>query len=499
MLYETIQKMTKDEARNFRLQMERVSRTDDKKTILLYELLRESTTKPSTSTVTKKLYGQDNATERNNLYSIRRRLMREIKRSMLHQYFEIDHEQQALNEFSFAKVQRKNGNLQLCKSALIACLKIARKHDLFEIMEMVFKELLNLAPDDQTIEVDEIIKLRTENSIKMMQIRESHNKIAHAIQMLRKSNFSRGDPKILKILEEVRSVSISQEAFYHSSKGRIRLFNLTSGILLRQGAFDQLERYLKLEYAFFQEKKLFDRNTHRTKIIMLSWLVNATYKNNKFQESLDYCFEMRDAMEMYSRRFFNSFIGHLFNSFVNNYVCLDRLSDALSIQLDLIENEKANLRGSTEVFIHLNLVAVYFYMGKVSKALKALSNVKILDSFKSLDPSIHLQIEIFESVLRFEDEDFEYVQTLVGHIKKNYSNKLPLQPSENKFLSILMKLSENRLIGSKKKEKEILRESIDHFKPGMSPEGNLIDYGLWLSSCEVGKSYHILRLKDLME
>lgn len=493
MLYEIIRAMSKEEVRLFKLLIGRVTTEDDRMTERLFDHLRKCTSKPGTAESVRHLYGKDTATIRNRLYAIRNKLFRELRKSMLFHHSEMDTEQQAFAFFLLARVYHKKGERAVAQKLLQKAIATADKDDVFEVKELAYREMLGFSAKDTELPVGELIEARSENADKLAFLRDSQNAMAFVMQSLRKSNFEQEDRSVTLILEQVLGQLKEKASIFQSPKGRIRLFNLTSNLLLQQNAFHQLEIYLKQEYQYFLDHDFFNKNTHRTRIIMLLWLVNATYKNYKFEESLAYCGLFLEAISAYGQQYYQQFILVHRNNLVNNYMGLGRMSDAATL-LEKMVADKEIMGDMKGMYLLQNLAAVRFEQGAYRKVLQALSKAYIHPGFETINEYSQLLMYIFELVVRFETRDHEYLETRMKQVRSWCRESLRLHSDKKQFLDILGRLTKSALVADPDWDDPAIDAFMRTSMPYLPGQPEIVNYHLWIKAKKSGAEY-----RDLVE
>lgn len=489
MVTDIIKWLSKEEIRMFKLLVSRVDTAHNRKTIELFDLIRKEEQEPSVSQLAEQLYGEDSAKARNKVYVLRNRLLKEMNRCLNFQHHDLDADQRCMHQFLLARTLRKKGNRKLAKVMYGKALRDAEKHDLFLIKEMIYQELFALSSDDLSIDVANLIKERETNDEKLTFLRESQNTIAYVNQQLRKSNFAQKGEDIMSVMQKAREGLQRYESIFNSPKGRIRIFNLTSQILLQSGRFDQLELYLKSEYNEFLAKDFFNRNTHRTKIIMLIWLINTTFKNYKFEESIEYCQALKSTLEEFNRRYYSQFILNFYLGLVNNYTCLGQSDRALNLLNSVLRNEKEIAESETGIYIYLNLANAHYEDNNIRKAIQTMVKVYGLKGFKSLSPYNQLLQYIFELALRFEQGDYEFQVSRIKQVKKWFGEELKKRKEQQRFLDIMEMLCETGLLGEPDWQDSRLQGFLSENKTFLPGENEIIDYRLWLKAQQNKERY----------
>ena len=491
MLYELIRTLNKEEVRLFKLLLSRTASEKDRKTEALFELLRDSETLPATATQVETIYGQDNPQTRNNLYGLSNRLTRELKRSLDFHHFNYDTEHLITHNFRLGQLLRKQGRSKVAVEMLEKVIRDADKEDLVQIQDLALQELLKIAAEDSSIDVAAIIKQREEVAEKLRVLRESQNATALLNQRLRRSNFSDRDTDILVLMADIRQQLHDYASIYNSPKGRIRVFNITANILLQTQAFWQLERYLKSEYEDFEQQGFFTKSTHRTRIIMLVWLINTTFKRYKFDESLAYCDALRKALADHQKLHWNAFILHYYLGLVNNYSGLGQTDRALLL-LNRLAKDKEYQSGEAGLVVMLNLATAHFEGSDAKKALQSLSQIWPMDGYDQMEARNQMLLHLFELVVRYEAQDLEFMETRLQQIEKRFSTLFANDPAKTDFLQALRHLNHVALNGLPLQANAAIERVMTQAGGFLPGDNEILDYKVWLRSVLEGIPYRVL-------
>jgi tetratricopeptide (TPR) repeat protein len=336
------------------------------------------------------------------------------------------------------------------------------------------------------INPEEYIRKREENRKISASILEVDNILAAVYYRLKTSqNFSEKGNPILKMLEKTVSAFSKDKSLKDSSKLRFRIYEAVTQILLQRHEYETLEQYLSDTYKEFLKDKLFQKDNHKTKVQMLHYLVNASFKNKKYEESLAHAEEMHAAMKEYGNLLYHKFIFFYYNSLVINYSLLNK-DKAISILDDLIAKRTLKSQPFYEVFVYLNLSILWFEKSDFRNAIRYLNKLYTHPEFKNADISLKFKIAIAELIIRFELLDFDFLETRIRQVRKEFSKLLSAeeQKREKEFLYILGKMIGSPMLSRDKK----LLVKIKSFLSQKSAldDTEVINYSTWLKGKVAG-------------
>ena len=114
-------------------------------------------------------------------------------------------------------------------------------------------------------------------------------------------------------------------------------------------------------------------------------------------------------------------------------------------------------------------------------SLKNLVKLYMHDGFKTLDEAFRLKIAIAELIVRYELEDFEFIEKKIAQVKKDFSS---LFKDENfKKDATLLEIIQLMIKSDKPKADKFLQQKALKFSKTFEPgkaESEIIDYNEWL-------------------
>jgi len=176
-------------------------------------------------------------------------------------------------------------------------------------------------------------------------------------------------------------------------------------------------------YEKFTSEKWFDKANHETKIQMLIYIINATFKNRKFRESLDYAETLGEELSAYNDLLYKKYVFYYYNALVINYTQTD-LARGLKA-LDEAEREMKDIKNSYyDFFILLNKASLLFFQRKTNEAIKNLVRLYVNDHYKNTDASFKVKIVVAECIMQYESGDVESAIKRVEQVKKQFKSQL---------------------------------------------------------------------------
>ncbi|MGZ4159031.1 MAG: hypothetical protein ACXVED_18590, partial [Bacteroidia bacterium] len=256
-----------------------------------------------------------------------------------------------------------------------------------------------------------------------------------------------------------------------------------SRILLQQQDYKSLEKYLLKTYLEFTTEKLFNKNNHDTKLQMLTYLINSLFYNKKINESLEYVAKLKSAMDEFNKLLYDKYLFYYYNSLVINYTVKD-IDKAIEILQEAKDNNSIKKLPIYSVFVYLNLAVLNFDKKNFKESLKNLVKPMMQDAFQNLDEAWHLKLAVFELMIRYELEDFDYLETKINRIKKDFATLIKREEynrQKQMILIIEMMIKSDGV----KKDKQLIKyinQLLGNTMESSSSETDIINYKDWLKT-----------------
>jgi tetratricopeptide (TPR) repeat protein len=327
---------------------------------------------------------------------------------------------------------------------------------------------------------EDYINKRKENRLKLNKMQEIDNILAALIYRIKTTqNYAKQNTKILELLQTtVNDFSKSREV-KNSPVLRFKIYDSVSRILLQQQNYISLEKYLVKTYKEFSAEKLFTQGNHDTKLQMLTYLINSLFKNQKIDLSLEYAGQLRDAMNEYNGMLNDKYLFYYYNSLVINYSVKD-IDKAIEILQEAKNNTVIKKLPMYNVFVYLNLAVLNFGKGEYRESLKSLVKPLLEDAFSNLDEAFRFKLAVFELMIRYELNDFDYLEHRIERLKKEYRILLKQAGYKNQqlMISIIEKMIRTDNLN---KDKALIKQMNILIAEKENPQdSDIVNYGNWL-------------------
>ncbi len=233
-----VQSLSKEEIRFFKLF---VKRTDNKnrKDVDLFDLMRRKNGDYTTKDALKKL-----ETNPNSYYQVKNRLYHGLNNSMVWQHIWKDQQSKSFSFVLLSRVYKNKGELELSFHYLQKAEKEAIDSELYEVLSIIYSEILQLSHELISIDVDHYIDLKRNNIKILSEIDEMDlllSKIMYDIKT--KQNFSKSDVSLFKLIKTKYNKISKDKKLVNSPRFRMRLFKMYSRLLLQERDYMSLEKF----------------------------------------------------------------------------------------------------------------------------------------------------------------------------------------------------------------------------------------------------------------
>jgi hypothetical protein len=476
-LSEIVGILNKEEVRHLKLFMNRTVK-ERRKDELLFDFIRKDPEAPDENRISRKLYSSE---DKNAFYRLKNRLLSDIGKSLLVNNYEASALNLISNHMSLARLFRQKGHFKIAFYYLRKAEKLAYEKEYLDWLDIIYGDYIQLSHETLSINPEEYISMRKMNRSKLNKMQEIDDILAALIYRIRTSqNFSQQNTQVLDLLQKtVNDFSGSREV-KTSPVLRFKIYDSVSRILLQQQNFTVLEKYLKRTYSQFTKEKLFNQSNHDTKLQMLTYLTNSTFKNNKNDLSLEYAEQLRLAMEEYNGLLRDKYQFYYYNSLVINYSLKD-IDKAIEILHHAKNNTVIRKLEMYNVFVYLNLSVLNFGKGEFRESLKNLVKPLLEDAYANLDEALRFKLGVFELMIRYELKDFDYLETKSARLKKEHRSLLQKDEFKLQFLMIAV-LEKMIRSDNVKRDKPLLNLIQTIIDDDSRSDSDIISYGQWLKT-----------------
>ncbi|MCX6294718.1 MAG: hypothetical protein NTX97_01415 [Bacteroidetes bacterium] len=453
-LPEVIGNMNKEEIRNFKLFINRTEKATARKDELLFDLIRKQFPAYNEQKILLKLYQTD---DKNALYRLKNRLFEDIGKSLTLHYYDSTEYNIILNYLFLSRLFQDKGQAKTAFYYLTKAFRKANENEYLDWLDIIYSEFIKLSHETLEINPEEYIQKRKDNRSKLNKVQEIDDILAALIYRIKVSqNFAKQNTEILQLLQKTVNDFSKSKDVKNSPVLRFKIYQSVSRILLQQQDFKSLEKYLLKTYDEFTKEKLFNKNNHDTKLQMLTYLINSLFKNKKIDLSLTYADKLKSAMDEFGKLLHDKYLFYYYNSLVINY-SVKNIDKAIEILHEAKDNSSIKKLSIYNVFVYLNLAVLNFDKRNFKESLKNLVKPMMQDAFKHLDEAWHLKLAVFELMIRYELNDFDYLEHKMERVKKEYAGLLKKEEyvRQKQIIYLIDRMEKSEGL---KKDKQLLKE-----------------------------------------
>ena len=419
-LLEIINSLNKEESRFYKLFAGRTNSGAERKDLLLFDFIKQNGEEYREDEIREELY-KDN---KNSFYQLKNRLYKDLNKSMMLQHMGKEKDIFILHFVLLSRVYKRKGNVKLSFHYLKKAEKEADKIEAYELLSIIYSEILKLSYDMVSINVEKYIEKKRENNEQLNWVQEIDLLLAAVLYKIKTAqNFSTNDETVNDVLQKTLDSFSKNEKIPKSPKFRVKVYQVVSRILLQQHDFHALEEYLIHTYEEFTRDKIFTKSNHEQKLTMLAYLTNCLFKTHKYKQSLVYAEKLKISMNEYDGFLRDKYLFYHYNALVINY-SLSNKEKALEVLKEAKRNDVIRQLPTFSVFIYLNTALIYYDQEKLSLSAKNLTRLMLQDDFVNLGKSFQLKIHIAELIVRYDLNQIDVIDAKIKHIKKSYTNLL---------------------------------------------------------------------------
>jgi hypothetical protein len=474
-----VESLQKEEVRHLKLAIQKYETDSElRKDIQLFDLIRKGTDYDD-DYVHALLYPDDKS--KNSFYRLRNRLMDEINKSLLTLHYNESDVNSILYNIILSRLFQQRNNFKMSYFFLRKAEKKAVDLNLPEFQDIIYSDLIKISTETLEIDPETYIQKRKENRAVLNQLNEIDDVLAVLVYRIKVSqNFNQKNYNVVNLLSTTLKQYANKETTRNNPVLKMKIYQAVSRILLQQHDYIELEKYLSITLKEFTSDKLFNKNNHEVKLQMLTYFANALFKNRKFDESLSIGEKLKSALNEFDGILKERYIFYYYNSQVNNYSVLNK-HKAIQVLEEAVNDKSVHKNKFNVMFLNLQMALQYFDLKEFKLGLKSIIKIKQEDNFKVFDEALQLKILVFEMMVRFELEDFDFIESLLTKIKRDYRDLL----NEESYLrqklmtEILGKIiyANAQKIGAIKKK---INELIDSSGDTEAGDLDLVNYNIWI-------------------
>jgi len=477
-LYEIVPELNKEESRNVSIFLNRTNAHKERKDVALFDYVRKNKENIKDSILLEKLYG--NKSDKNTFYRLKNRLLNDINKSLLFLHFNKSDYNTVLNLISLSKLFFSKNNYIISYKYLVQAEQKAIKNEFFDLLDLIYSDLIKLSHESVDYNPIEYIEKRKQNHIKLHALQEIDDLLAALMYRIKVSqNYGSDNVQFTTLFQKTIDEFLQNPEIQKSAKLQFKIYHSISRILLQRRDYFSLEEYLKLTFKDFTKREMFNKSNHDTKLQMLTYLVNALFKNNKTKESLKQSELLYKAMQEHNSVLYNKYLFYYYNGLVINYQVTDK-NKAIEVLLEAKTKPEIQQLSFYTVFVYLNLAVLYFDTQSFKNAKTNLAKLKMSDSYSKMDDAFRLKVSIVDLITIYELGDIDLFDYQLNILNKDFKTLLADKAFKREvdFITILTKMDEM----DKSKLSTLVKKFNSNHQAVTSSENDIINYQEWLQN-----------------
>jgi hypothetical protein len=475
-LQKIIELMTKEELRNYTLMAARWGGTEDRKDLELFKYFRKAGEKANERKIMRQLYG---AKGENPYYRLKNRLFTEVSRSLTMLHWDHNAMFLALHFLEMALLYRDKQEYEVAHHFLKKAERKALEIEKLELLEMIYSEFISISFAVPDIDPGKYIALQEENGKRLGQLRKIDHILAVASYRIRKTqNLGAGDSSLVDLLKQTIDEFSGDLSLKKSPQFRLRMYEAVSKLLLQRRDYQALENYLQTTYSEFTTDGIFTRENHEVHLQMVTYMVNALFKNRKFQEALEYADVLKNLLDQYGKLHADKYQFFYHSALASIYSELDA-SKSIKILEELMEDEGLSKLPLYQFFIFPNLAMMQYKQKNLRKTIQTLVKLNLQEAFANADPSLKLKIAVFEIAVRYEMGEPDVVESRLGQTQRDFSDLLAREEfaTEGGMLKLINLINNSP---DPAKDEHLCEAAQQFMQLHPEAEGDLLRYHEWL-------------------
>lgn len=497
-----VENLTSDEVRRFKILSNRFKADEEKKLLVLFDAIRAGSFKDIEDDVITQFYGSTDAKSKNSYYRLRNKLLSNLEKSLLFYHFNYKNSIESYSNIQLSILFRERGLYREAFHNLKKAEKVAQDQDQFNVLEVIYDEMVKLATKTNfQVDIESILKRRRENLQKIEILRANSEILGMVTQNLTKRNYSRSkkSQSVIESLESIKNRLEEHKDIFQSASGKIMVMKAVVSILIQKSAYRELEQYVKKTFEDFQEEKLFNKENHATRLLMRIWRINALQKLLELQEASYEIDLLKEEVKMYKKQNFNEFAFYYYTSNVYTLKLLGHLDQAGNTLKEAFNHKEILQNEISELYLLISLADQYFSEERFEEAKEVLNKIISHRGINSLDEELRFYIHIFEVVNAYEAKAYDLAESRHKHMRKAFRNLLrdDFYAKARRFLEVVMRLNTAAVEGKKVFLKSAYKNFANDFPRSEIGDNQVIIYEVYLKSKLEERSYYQLLCEEV--
>lgn len=381
------------------------------------------------------------------------------------------------NYINLYKVFYNKGIYRLSKYYLERAEKQAEASEQLEYLDIIYGLFIQLGKETLYEDPAVYIEKRKHNSQLLAKFRQIDDILA-AISYRLKITQNLGEKlNISKEVDKTIHKFSADKELLNSPQFKIKMYKTISQIFIQQKKFIELERYLTDTYNDFDKHKLFNKNTHDTKIEMLIYIINTQLSLRKHTQALSFSEKLNNALLQYDRILFKKYIYFYYQVKVAAYSVIDP-DKAIEVINEIINDKSIITNPYYSLLNYSNLAYLYYTKGNHPQVIKNLNKIFVHEFYDKADLSLKVPLLMLELIARIDMGDYDSFETKLQLLKSHLKNEWKAFDGPEKILLPFVETigTDPEYLKNKK-----LKDKVVEFIQSGTGDTELINYNRWLT------------------
>ncbi len=485
LLERIIEHLTSDEVRRFKILSNRFKADEEKKLLILFDAIRAGNFKESEEDIVRQMYGTSDPKTKNTYYRLRNKLLSNLEKSLLFYHYNYKNSIESLSLLQLAMLYQERGLYRESYYSLKRAEKVALDQDQFQIMEVIYAEMVKLAIHHE-VDIEQVIERRRENQRKIEFLRANSEVLGVLTQELMRRNFSRSksSSQVIETLEQVQTQLEEHAHLFHSASGRIMILRTVVSILIQKSAWAELAAYCKRMFDEFEQQNLFTADTHPIRLMLRIWRINALHKMLLLQDAEPVIEALGKELKAFKKQNYNEYAFHYFSAKVFNLKHKGHIAEAATWLQEALDQPDILLQPTYEAYLLISLADQLFCQQQYQPALQALQQLDQHPGFQLMAEEIQFFVAVFKIVNLFCLADHAETELQVKELRKQHKKLLKdeFYAKADRFLDLLSRMNAAGAEGKRMQLRAAYEGFLRDFPPSEIGGNEIIIYELFLQS-----------------
>lgn len=381
------------------------------------------------------------------------------------------------NYINLYKVFYNKGIYRLAKYYLERAEKHAIATEQLEYLDIIYGLFIQLGKETLYDDPAIYIEKRKSNSQMLVKFRQIDDILA-AISYRLKITQNLGEKlNISKEVDKTIHKFSADKELLNSPQFKIKMYKTISQIFIQQKKFSELEQYLTTTYADFEKEKLFNKNTHDTKIEMLIYIINTLLSLRKHSQALAFSDKLNVALMQYDRMLYKKYIYFNYQVKIAAYSVIDP-DKAIGVINEIIADKTIITNPYYSLLNYTNLAYLYYTKENYPQVIKNLNKVFLHEFYEKADISLKVPLSMLELITRIDMGDFDALESKLNQLKLRLKDDWKVfEGPEKQLLPLVESIGTDPEYMKSKK----LKEKVIEFIHSGTGDTELINYNKWLT------------------